>query len=346
MDQNELISKSINNIRFPMILGVVFIHCGIACDDALCNSVQHLFSDLLPAACVPIFFLMSGFLFFWRVEEWNKDVFASKFMKRFRSLVIPYLFWITITIALFAGMHLFLPSLINPDFENVPKWGIKQYLAAYWNGSGGFPISYPLWFLRNLIVMVYLTPLFYLIIYKMGVMRWLWLMATAVWYYTNSSGTSMGLFYFYSGILLAYSIDKNLIGGGNSMKIISAVSLVAFASLIVLLMVRDDLPSVTNDVLRLSGTIGMIGMFIHLTNKGMCITKVLGESSFFIYLYHALPLMVLSRVLVKVFHPVSTMSWIALYYVNYLLIILIGISLYMILKRFLPRFTAFICGGR
>lgn len=329
-----------------MMLGVVFIHCGIACDDALCNSVQHLFSDLLPAACVPIFFLMSGFLFFWRVPEWSKVVFVSKFKKRFRSLVVPYLFWITLTIALFAGMHLFLPSMINPDFENVPQWGMAQYLAAYWDGSGGFPISYPLWFLRNLIVMVYLAPLFYLIIYKMGVMRWLGLMATAVWYFTNSSGTSMGLFYFYSGILLAYSIDKNLIGGGSSMRIISAVSLVAFASLIVLLMVRDDLPSVMNDVLRLTGTIGMIGLFMNFTEKGMNLPKKLGESSFFIYLYHALPLMVLSRVLVKVLHPASAMSWIALYFVNYFLIILIGISLYIILKRILPRFTAFICGGR
>lgn len=346
MDQNELISKTINNIRFPMMMGVVFIHCGIACDDAICNGVQHLFSDLLPAACVPIFFLMSGFLFFWRVEDWNKDVFASKFKKRFRSLVFPYLFWITLTIALFAGMHLFLPSIINPDFENVPQWGIKQYLVAYWDGSGGFPISYPLWFLRNLIVMVWLTPLFFLIIYKLEVMRWIGLLAVVTWHFTSSSGAAMGTLYFYSGVLLAYLTDKNLIGGGNSIRIISAVSLVAFASLIVLLMVRDDLPSVTNDVLRLSGTIGILGMFMRLTKKGMFLPKILSESSFFIYLYHALPLMVLSRVLVKVFHPASTMSWIALYFVNYLLIILIGISLYMILKRFLPRFTAFICGGR
>lgn len=342
---SELISKTINNIRFPMMMGVVFIHCRIVCDDALCNSVQHLFSDLLPAACVPIFFLMSGFLFFWRVADWNKDVFASKFKKRFRSLVVPYLFWITLTIAIFAGMHLFLPSMINPDFENVPEWGIKQYLAAYWDGSGGFPISYPLWFLRNLIVMVYLTPLFYLIIYKLGVMRWIGLIATAVWYFTKSSGTPMGIFYFYSGVLLAYLIEKTA-WRGNIKKIISAVNMVLFACLIVLLMVRDDMPSTMNDILRLTGTIEIIGVFMHLTEKGMNLPKVLGESSFFIYLYHALPMMVLSRVLMKVLHPSSTLSWIALYFVNYLLIILIGISLYIMLKRILPRFTVFICGGR
>lgn len=346
MINNELISRTIKNIRFPMIMGVVLIHCTLSSDNCACNSIQHLFSDLLPAACVPIFFLMSGFLFFWQIEEWNKESFLIKFKKRFHSLVVPYLIWNTFTIALFACMHLFLPSLINPNFENVPDWGLLHYLSAYWDGSGGFPINYPLWFLRNLIVMVYLTPLFYLLVYRMGIVRWLGLAAFVVWYFTSESGTSMGAFYFYSGVLFAYLINKNTDLGGQILKRIAYASGVVFASMIVLSMMNMQLTPCDNNILRLSGTVALLGVFIDITKKGLELPKWLGESCFFIYLYHALPLLVLSRVLVKVLHPVSSFSWIVVYFTNYLLIIVIGVVLYYILNRVFPHLTAVICGGR
>jgi len=72
----------------------------------------------------------------------------------------------------------------------------------------------------------------------------------------------------------------------------------------------------------------------------------LAGSSFFIYAYHALPLSFVIKVLFKLFHPHSDMALIGAYLLCPAITILIGLGIYALLKRFLPRFTAIITGGR
>lgn len=223
-----LISKTINNIRFPMMLGVVMIHAKIPTGNFTSfENTQEVMSSLIPSPCVPIFFLMSGFLFFSNINELTGTVYVDKMKRRTKSLLIPYLIWNSIAICAFASMHLFLSNYINPDFEDVPSWDWTNYLNAFWKGSGGFPISYPLWFLRDLIVLMVFTPLFYLCTSKVSNGRWLVLLVIGYLYYLDNHGVAFGVFYFYVGSLLAYLVRKNkipnlsstalksLMGGGN-----------------------------------------------------------------------------------------------------------------------------------
>ena len=41
---------------------------------------------------VPLFFFISGFLFFY-YDDFSKNVYLGKIKKRFKSLVVPYIFW-------------------------------------------------------------------------------------------------------------------------------------------------------------------------------------------------------------------------------------------------------------
>ena len=92
----KLQSDTITWLRFPLIVGVVFIHDNITLgqNSGVINPfwfdcVIRLFSDVLPRVCVPLFFIISGFLFFYGVKNLRLS-YVNKVKRRFRTLFIPY----------------------------------------------------------------------------------------------------------------------------------------------------------------------------------------------------------------------------------------------------------------
>jgi surface polysaccharide O-acyltransferase-like enzyme len=118
-------SQVISALRFPLIVGVVFIHSCIMPSDypedklPFLTVIESLFSRILPRFCVPMFFLIAGYLFFIKCIKEPYSFFAQQYKKRFKSLVIPYLFWNAVVIIIFGALHRFVPNMINPEFENV-----------------------------------------------------------------------------------------------------------------------------------------------------------------------------------------------------------------------------------
>ncbi|WP_072542388.1 acyltransferase family protein [Bacteroides mediterraneensis] len=92
LSQDE--SKSITLLKGLSILLVIFIHADFR--KYLPSSINTESFDLwmqittriLVQNAVPIFFFLSGFLFFLK-----KDTFKNKLKSRFRTLFIPYIFW-------------------------------------------------------------------------------------------------------------------------------------------------------------------------------------------------------------------------------------------------------------
>lgn len=98
-------SQSINMLRFPLAILVVFVH-GFGADidvaqlhasgltgAAVYDYVRLFCSVVIARSAVPIFFIISGYLLFRKVEEYSKQVYVGKLKKRWHSLVIPYLSW-------------------------------------------------------------------------------------------------------------------------------------------------------------------------------------------------------------------------------------------------------------
>lgn len=81
-------------------------------------------------------------------------------------------------------------------------------------------------------------------------------------------------------------------------------------------------------------------------NKGIKMPKILTESSFFVYAYHGLIILGISKAMWKVFIPEGSAGALAIYFVSPIITVLIGVLLYAILKIFLPQFTKVIVGGR
>ena len=87
-------SKVIDSLRFPMAVLVVLIHSymtGV-------GLVGKLLYDVITRVAVPTFFLISGFLFYKRLEQWKWDVWKIKVKKRVWTLVVPYFVWISLRV--------------------------------------------------------------------------------------------------------------------------------------------------------------------------------------------------------------------------------------------------------
>ena len=157
MNNKEIISSSINKLKFPLILGVVFIHNqlknGISISGQFWyEAVINLFSYVLPCIAVPIFFIISGYLFF-SEGTFSKSLYLNKIRKRIWSLLIPYILWNTFGLLLFIVVR--LPALHNL-FPNTSLEDITwpTILSGYWAREGdGFPFDFPLWYIRELMLM-------------------------------------------------------------------------------------------------------------------------------------------------------------------------------------------------
>ena len=98
MNNNFLIV--IKSIRFPLIIGVILIHSVIIKSDEAINMgysilgySTKLMCEILPQFCVPMFFAISGYLFFYNLDKFSTRQYLNKIKRRFHTLFIPYLFW-------------------------------------------------------------------------------------------------------------------------------------------------------------------------------------------------------------------------------------------------------------
>lgn len=102
------ISESISWLRFPLVLMVVFIHSSgfgefqtdsfnfsALADINLYDFLRILVSRILCQVAVPLFFIISGYLFYTKfdIQGWSWGIWIKKIKSRTYTLLIPYLSW-------------------------------------------------------------------------------------------------------------------------------------------------------------------------------------------------------------------------------------------------------------
>lgn len=151
-------------LRFPLILGVMYLHAyrpgGVgAASNSWLAGVDFFLSDLLVMLARPLFFLISGYFFFANgAASW--PVVLRKWKSRGRSLLAPYLLWNALILGLWV-LASCLPAtagLLPPSGKPVTAFSGRD-LADAFLGFSGYPIAYQLWFVRDLILLVLLAPL-------------------------------------------------------------------------------------------------------------------------------------------------------------------------------------------
>ncbi len=83
-----------------------------------------------------------------------------------------------------------------------------------------------------------------------------------------------------------------------------------------------------------------------IERKRLKCNAFLAGSSFFIYAYHGYPIAFLVKYWVILIQPPTELTMIMGYLIIPIIIVILGIGIYALMKKCLPKFTALITGGR
>ena len=151
--------NKIDLIRIILTIGIVSLHATIT-DLATSTAAFDLITKvviIVTKVCVPVFFVMSGYLYFRNTpEDPSSEWFWKKLRSRFFSLFIPYIIANCIALVVYYSTMKVFPSMISGFLGD--NW--KDPVFVFWKG----PVNLSLWFIRELIKVTILTPVIFLIV--------------------------------------------------------------------------------------------------------------------------------------------------------------------------------------
>ncbi len=195
-------SKVIALLRFPMAFAIVMFHfvpVTTQVDFPVYNFLHYVVWYICSGhIVVPLFFIFSGYLFFNKPAPFNKGIYILKLKKRLHSLFIPYVFWNLSLILLHLAFQLFLPQYAHGEGGFIKDYTLKDWLACFYRMDlikstlSPEPYDNPLWFIRDLMITVLLSPIFY---YAVKMLKWIFPFVLTVGYVLLLIQTNMQLYY-------------------------------------------------------------------------------------------------------------------------------------------------------
>ena len=347
-------------LRFPLIVAVVFIHTDLT--DVMINDsllvhkgqfpihdlLQHIVTGELACIAVPLFFFISGFLFFYR-SVFSLKIYGQKLKKRIRTLLIPYIFWNIVVLLLLFLTQVFLSSMTSGKHKLIADYDWLDWLNLFWNHDGGMPICYQFWFIRDLIIIILFSPiLHYMIKYckAFGVLALgvLWLFN--LWFAVP--GFSITAFFFFS-FGAWFSINKHdFTIDFYSMRWTATfiyLALVVLDTWLWYCKITDY--GYIHHIGIVVGLVAIVSWTAHgITKNYLSANAFWAGSSFFVYAYHGMPTALVVKYWVKWLSPISEWMMSAGYFLIPFFIVGMGVCIYTLSRKYFPALTALITGGR
>lgn len=379
-------SQTIDVLRLPMALAVVCVHAvsyfpnvevpvmSFGIPESWCDYVYCLLTKRLVCLALPFFFLISGFLLFQRMDQWDWKTFSNKLKRRIFTLLLPYFCWNFLMILNFA----FRCVIKEPNVSSA--W---QAFMDLYDKNGGFlhmmwdcfvlnvdredwlgfanpsylPVHMPMWFVRDLIVLSCLTPLLYWPLKhwpKLSVLALMFCLISGVWIHFPGF-SSFSASYFCFGALL--SIHRLSLFPVKTWAVVTLLLLGVFSMVYLLSPLVDNgekwfgLLACSSVVFGLFAIMGLTGRIIG--DKVLNLPSWLGQASFFIFSLHTLPIFLY-------FSPVQISAHISMKMISadtgfgvlfgflftLVLTFCICMTFFFIMKRFCPKMLSVLTGKR
>jgi peptidoglycan/LPS O-acetylase OafA/YrhL len=342
------ISTRIHWLRLPLILGVIAAHAvgpaiTLPSTPGWLVFVLTLVSGVWARNSVNLLYIFSGFLFFYSFyPTWQ--TYRGKLARRMRTLVTPYLFW-NLANLLFLVFIQALPATSNflsGDRLLVSEYTIMNYADAFL-GLSGTPVAYPFWFLRDLILMVALSPFFYLL-----ARRWPWLAggALCLWFLSSNQVVVLSprsLFFFYLGA--AWAIQKPDVQRLDRWRgwIVAAYLL---ASLAAAGLVAAH-PTALNAVMLLGvPAVWVLAGIFKQWHTGAKALARWAPGSFFIFAIHEPLLTIVRKLGYRLIPPAGGWQILSVYLLTIVLTTAGSMLAWKVAMRVFPAFTRLVSGGR
>ena len=197
ISQSSVTSDVIKAIRLPLALMVVYIHSfgeprvidTFSIDYLhpslfdVYNLIRVAITQVITHCAVPIFYIISGYLFYQKLSIWNFEVWKHKMKKRIKTVGLPYIVWITIMIIYTVAMLTAGCLLHDKPWSRIIEWfSSNGWWHLFWDCHiwnldrlnlvglpmpASAPILIPFWFMRDLIIVLAITPMIYWAIKKL-----------------------------------------------------------------------------------------------------------------------------------------------------------------------------------
>lgn len=352
---SEKDTKRLEIVRFPLILLVLYIHSLIVPVNYGSGPVElqaspalvvfnAALSEGVARIAVPMFFLMSGYLFFVGFTG-TLDSYRAKIRNRVGTLLIPYLFWNGLVAIVFI-MAQSLPQTAS-YFKSEQRLIDTEPLVFIDTllGITQHPIAYQFWFVRDLMILAVLALPIHIILTRSG---WvLPLLLLFVWYTHPPAATIPSIeaaTWFVIGAALALR-GKSLFAWERR--------LTWFGPIYMILLAGDLMLRIDHDIWWLRGPAITIGLLTALclpqyALRNPRLTRILvtlSPASFFVFAAHE-PMMAFARKLLYRILPPTSPTVLCVYVLLPLLIAAITLASYFILKRLAPGFISLVGGNR
>ena len=334
MRLSDYLSEKIKILSLFLTILIVILHANMAnLSTGGLSFLQKVMTAEVTRIAVPLFFLISGFLFFINYQNTWSD-YKRKLSARTRSLLIPYVLFL-----LCGSLGMFVLGRVYTieEFGRILKNGILY----------SPPIFYPLWFLRDLYIMAVFAPIVYWVIKKVPIFL---IVPIIVWLLGKNPFVfpmTEAMLFFSVGAFLTTKVKwleqtKHKGAWGCFFLWLFLCFLNRFISEYVI-----KLPYATHCVILLLGIYAVWVLYDKLYyrfNEEVKSSKIY-KYSFFIYLLHE-PILTIFKKMGLLVLGDSVWSIGVIYVVAPFLTILAVYSMGLVLNAYCPQVLAVITGGR
>ncbi len=344
--RQSLQSRAIDFLRFPMATLVVLLHTaalGVGSTHPVYSTLCIVFGRGICRVAVPCFFLISGYLFFSKLDnQWNTEIWLEKLRKRVHTLLIPYLLWNLIAaVAIWAYRWLF-SKLHGETYLGFLDRIIQS--RGLWDDAGGLPFDGPLWFIRYLMIFVVAAPIIWLFLKYLRI--WGLLVLTMIFVFVGH--IPEGLVFFMAGAWFRME-KRNMLDIFLRWRYPTVV--LSILSLIALTLTFRNYPEsyrISSSIFVLCGTVVFFVLAGWMVKQGASIRPLLVRSSFFIFAAHN----------ILILHDFS--HWIILHLLPFqgewvecldlflrpTIAVLTCLLLFKLMERLTPKTLSLLTGGR
>lgn len=379
MSRNDLRSQSLDLLRFPLAVVIVIIHTfstngftiqgnKVSLDNMpFLLEINHFIDGFLRGQSVPIYFFISGFVFFLGIKL-TKATYIQKLKNRMKTLLIPYIIWNIIPVLLSLLKRLPCFSFLFPNIHKTQlDFSLPAILANFWDCSKGifiqpessesvvnnhiYPIDVPLWFVRDLMIVVLCTPVLYWVLkrtryYFVLFFGILWFVLV-YWDFGHINQLITAFFFFSWGAYMSVNQKKMLQEFGRFFK--TSVFLYPLLALMFVWSVHYC-PDASATIKKLNVFVGLFFAYnvaAWLLKYHICkVSPFLASSSFFIYVAHILICGDLVKVFFLILHPVSDWEMLLAYALAVVATVMSLLLVFFLLRRYTPSLLKVIAGRK
>ncbi len=344
-------TRYITALRFPLACFVVLIHAYNSCwrdlGSDFIDGLGSFLSLTLPQFAVPLFFVISGYLFFFSTQEhgFTAHTYFTKIKHRLRTLLVPYLAWNILAIALYAAQAFASGQSLQQPLSANLLWGCRTTGVGFTNwlgmtvAPGTAPVHEVLWFVRDLIVVTLLSPLFYAMLKRGG----LWtLLALAVVYYAKLWPNPLGLtfnavWWFAVGAFFAI---RGLSMPQLAMRLATPAAIIVIPAAATATLYPGTLATATRHIYVLCAIISAISIATWFAKRHST-SQILAKSSFFVYAAHTIFLLPLTKLFASLSATTHSCALEACCFITPpILATIISVPMFYLLQKFIPHLSS------